>query len=411
MNPVVQRLVKYVLPVLILVAAVLLAVRMIKSKPQPKRAERQDHGVLVTLATASVEQKKVNLSAQGNVMAAERVVLQPQVAGSVVWVSEKLVAGGLVQKGEPLVRIDRRDYEIVLAQRKATVAQTEAQLRLEEGQQKVAQREWELFRDKNEAGEVDASLALRTPQKRIAEVNLESAKAGENKARLDLDRTTIRAPFNAYVQAESVEVGQTVGLTSQIATLVGTDAYWVQVSVPVDKLGFIAIPGVNAADGAPAKITQAHGAEKVIRNGHVLRLMPEVDQLGRMARILVRISDPMNLAAPPESRGIPLMIGAMVTVDLDGRDQAQVAVVPRSAVHNGRQVWAYQDGLLDIREVEVVWGDEQNVWIGSGLKPGEQYVVSRISTPVAGMKLRTEAAGAAKANPEKPAADKAETQP
>lgn len=392
MSPAVQRLIKYVLPLIIVAAGIGIAVRMIKSKPAPKRTEPVDHGVLVELAQASTQARQVNLTAQGSVSAAERVVLQPQVAGSVTWVNEKLTTGGLVTKGEPLVRIDRRDYEIALDQRRATVSQARAQLNIEEGQQRVAQREWELFKDRAAQGDVDASLALRAPQRQIAEVNLKAAEAGELKAKLDLDRTTIRAPFNAYVQAENVEIGQTVSAQSQLATLVGTDAYWVQVSVPVDKLGFIAVPGVNATQGAPAIVHQQHGAVRVERKGRVLRLLPEVDPVGRMARVLVEISDPMNLAASQAERGIPLMMGAVVSVDITGRDEASVAVVPRSAVHNGDSIWVYADGTLDIRNIESVWGDEESVWISSGIQPGESYVVSRIATPIQGMKLRTEAA-------------------
>ncbi|MEZ4461800.1 MAG: efflux RND transporter periplasmic adaptor subunit [bacterium] len=360
MNTTVQKIIKYVLPLVVLVMGIAGAVTLVKSRPQPKRSERVDHGVLVDLEVAQVQTKKINITAQGTVMPADKVVLQPQVSGAVVWVSEKLVAGGLVEQGEPLIRIDRRDYEIALQQRKATVAQAEAQLRIEEGQQRVAQREWELFKQRTDEA-TDASLALRAPQQRIAEVNVESAKAGSDKAKLDLDRTVIRAPFNAYIQSENVAMGQTVSPQNPLATLIGTDHYWVQISVPVDKLPFIQIPLVNATEGAPATVTQQNGAERVVRTGRVLRLLPEVDALGRMARVLAEIDDPMHLAQPVESRGVPLLMGAIVSVELAGRDEAQVAVVPRSAVHDGSKIWAVQDNALQIREIEVVWGDEETV--------------------------------------------------
>jgi len=396
MNTNLQRVLKYALPVVIILAAVFAARTLIKSKAKPERTEAVNHGILVELATAAHEKKQIDLSAQGTVMASEKVTLQPQVSGSVTWVSDALVSGGLVKKGDPLLKIDRRDYEIILAQRKSAMDQAEAQLSIEQGQQRVALREWELFKERAGNGNDDASLALRAPQQRIAEVNVESAKAGQDKARLHLSRTVIRAPFNGYVQSENVEIGQTVTPQSQLATIVGTDAYWVQVSVPVDKLSFIEIPGMNATTGAVATVNQQNGAERVTRKGQVLRLLPEVDPIGRMARVLARIEDPMNLTAPEGERGVPLMMGTIVTVDIHGRSEAEVAVVPRAAVHDGDHVWAFQDNRLDLRQVEVVWGDEDTVWIGTGLKPGEQYVTSRISTPVQGMKLRTESEPAVK---------------
>ncbi len=62
--------------------------------------------------------------------------------------------------------------------------------------------------------------------------------------------------------------------------------------------------------------------------------------------------------------------------------------LPRSALREESKVWIYQDGLLEIRPVTVVWRDADTVYLSGGVSPGERIVTTDIATPVEGMKLR-----------------------
>ena len=101
----------------------------------------------------------------------------------------------------------------------------------ESGRQVIAQREDEL-QSGLDIEEVNRSLVLREPHPRQAEAMMEKAINDIEEAELQLSRTVIR-PFNARVVEESVEVGQLVSPNSTICELVGTDEYWIQVSVPL----------------------------------------------------------------------------------------------------------------------------------------------------------------------------------
>lgn len=365
------------------------AVVLVKSRPEPEKAEKVDRGVLVNTGNVEVTQKRIDIEVRGEVQPSESMSLQPQVTGKIRWVSDQLVAGGVVKEGDPLIRIDRADYEIQLAQAQTAVDQARANLELEAGQQKIARREWELFNEGVSKSASDPSLALRKPQQRIAEVNLEAAKARLDKAKLDLRRTTVDAPFNAYVRSENVAVGQQVGPQTQMAQLVGTNAFWIQASIPVDRLSFLAIPGVNTTgEGSRVRIVQHAGDQKIERVGRVKRMLSDLDPAGRMARVIIEVDDPFELEKEGP-RGIPMLIGAFVRGFVDGSQERNVAVLPRETVHQGDQVWLYEDGKLAVREVSVVWGSDEVVYV-TGLNDGETYVTSRIATPVEGMKLRTE---------------------
>ncbi len=375
------------IPLGIIAAGGFAAKTMIDSRPEPQKVERPERGVLVETSRVERTTQRVEVEAKGTVRAAQRLVVTPQVSGRVTSVHEKLQPGGLIEKGEVLFRIQGDDYRLGVEQARTAVDQAEAQLRIERGQQNVARKEWELF--KNQVGaDQDPSLALREPQLKVAEVNLEAAKARLERAKLDQSRTTVRAPFNLQVESESLEIGQLVGPNSVAATVIGTDEFWVQVSVPMDRLDFIRVPGVNAQEGSEVEVVQRIGDKQVTRKGSVVRLLGEVDPVGRMARVLVEIDDPLNLESEQGTRGLPLLVGSYVSVVFGGAREMSVVEIPRTALHEGNKVWVYDDGELRVRDVELAWSRDKTALVATGLETGDELVTSRIPTPLEGMKLR-----------------------
>ena len=89
-------------------------------------------------------------------MAARQIELRPQVAGRIDWMSERLVPGGHFAKGDPLIRIEKSDYELAIAQRESELKVARANvieanrgltlanrdLRSEMGNQLVARRDF-----------------------------------------------------------------------------------------------------------------------------------------------------------------------------------------------------------------------------------------------------------------------------
>jgi hypothetical protein len=173
-------------------------------------------------------------------------------------------------------------------------------------------------------------------------------------------------------------------VTSQenIATLVNTDTYWIQASIPVDQLQWIEIPGREATMGSEVVVRYQDGA---VRSGRVIKLLSDLAKQGRMARLVIEIADPLSLAAP-DAEAPAMLIGEYVQADIQGRRIPDAYRIPREALRESSRVWIVgQDGTLDIRNVRVVWRDTQSVILKQGLTPGEQVVVSDLATPVKGM--------------------------
>jgi len=359
------------------------------SKPEPERKEPPDPSTVVRIVRAETATEPITIRAMGTVIPARKVEVYPEVGGRIVKQNEDLVPGGRIPRGQLVVRIDPRDYNLALTQQAAVVTKAEMDLAEEQARKEVAEREWALIADEVRPSEAGKKLALREVQLEAAEASLESAKSGLSKARLARSRTTIKAPFNALVTEEYVDKGQLVGPSTRIATLVDADAFWVRVSVPVDRLPWIALPDKQGEGGSTARIVQrvAEGVE-VVREGRVVKLLGDLEPQGKMARLLVEIRDPLGLEAGKGEGELPMLLGAYVDVDIRGPMLAGVISLPRAALRDKDQVWLKQDGKLSIRDVDVVWTTEDRVFVRGDLAEQGEVVVSRIAAPVEGMPLR-----------------------
>ncbi len=385
-----SRLGRFLSVIMVLALGGVITLIFINNPPQVQRRKYEVQAPLVRVMAARPVTERVWVTAMGAVIPARAVVLQPRVTGNIVGLSPKLIPGGFFKQGELICRIDPRDYEIAVTQQKAAVERARFQLKQEQGRSVVARREWKLLEKDVEKNPAGRALALREPHLANAKEALAAAESGLKLARLNLERARIVAPFNVLVLTESVDLGQLVTPQTLIAKLVGTDECWVQAAVPLDRLRRIALPDKDSL-GAAVKVrleTAGGGSEYA---GRVLRLLGDLDPVGRMARLLVVVDDPFGrkAGAGAGAKKVPLLLGTYVRVEIDAGEMAGVYVIPRTALREGGRVWLLDDkDQLVVREVAVVWRRPETVLIGKGLQPGDRVIVSSLATPVPGMKLR-----------------------
>jgi len=369
------RLAVVVLLLAVLGAGIFTAVRFIQTRPKPpQRPPARIAPLVETLAVASGHETVV-VQALGQVTAARQVQLRPEVAGIVREVSRDLMPGGLVKAGTPLLRLDSEDFRLAVAAAEAELASAQAALDLELGYQEVARHEWELLNKTGQALE-KADLALRKPQLAQARAKVRQAETARDQARLDLKRTTVSAPFTALVLEKNVDVGTRVALTDALGTLVDSGEYWVETSIPVDRLPWVFLPG-NGRPGSVAHIrSPASGAEG---SGRILRLRGDLEEDGRMARVLVSLPGPLTTSPTP------ILLGEYVHVRIEGRGLDGVIRLPRAALRENDTVWTVSNATLDIRPVQVAWRDTDTVLVSGGLAAGDVVVTSELATPIQGM--------------------------
>jgi RND family efflux transporter MFP subunit len=386
--------VKYGLPILILLSGIGLTYLMVTSYEEPDREEPEPPSSVVETQTLERKEHRLDVTGSGTVIPAKQVRVTPQVSGKVVSVSDDLVPGGIVEEGQQLLRIDPSDYRIRVDQAKQNLRQAQAQLAIERGQKQVAKQEWEFFKKSNDinASGKGSDLALRKPQLKIAKSRVETAKSNLEQARLNLRRTSLEAPFSAVVLQESTEVGQVAGPSAPVATLVGTDVFWVRTAVDTDRLDDLTFPKRSkSGEGSQATVRYDLGSETLEKEGRVVRLLGDLTEQGRMAKVLVRIPDPLNIEADDKDSvsapNVPLLISSFVDVQFEGRRTEKLIEIPREAIQEGNEVYLMEDGKLDVREVNIIWRRPETVLVDSGVKEGDKVVTSPLANPIEGMAL------------------------
>ena len=286
-----------------------------------------------------------------------------------------------------LLQVDPRDYELEVEQRMTDVTTAEVALQMAEANGLVAEREWKLLGEEIETTELGEQLARKEPQRLEAKAKLNAALGRLQMANLDLERTTLSAPFNALVIEDSVEVGQVVAPGSRIGTLVGTDQFEVIASVPIAKLDWITIDPEQPERNSTARVSLELGeGRRLERTARVSRLAGEVERSGRLAKVILLIDDPLNRDEEPGRT--PLLLGSYVRIEIEGPEITDVIELPRSIIHEDDTIWVMtNDDTLAIRKLDVIVGRIDSVLARVELAPGEEIVTSPLGVALPGMPL------------------------
>lgn len=330
------------------------------------------------------------IEAMGTVRPAREVMLRPRISGEVMELSPSFVPGGLVRKGEVLVRIDDADYGNALQQRESELQQAIAELEIEHGRQEIAERDYRQLQKDLEP--FNRALVLREPQLRSAEARVQAARAAVEQAELDLQRSEVRAPFDAQVLDREVNLGSQVAPGDPLARLVGLDTYWVETTVPLEKLHWLRFPesGTDGGRDGASPVTIRHRTawpRGQTREGRLFQLVGELEDETRLARVLVEVDDP--LSRDTGNGQLPrLMIGSFVECRIRGREIEGAVRLSREHIRKNDTVWLMDGDRLAIRAVDIVFQDAEYAYISQGLTPDDRVVTTSLATVRDGVKLR-----------------------
>jgi RND family efflux transporter MFP subunit len=265
------------------------------------------------------------------------------------------------------------------------------------GRQEVAQQDLELVGNQTLTPQ-ERSLVLRQPQLNAVKARIKAAQAAVDQAKLDLARSTIRAPFDAHIITQNVTTGSQVASGEDLGRLVGTENYRVILSMPVSRLRWLRFPDSNNEKGSSVRIRNtAAWPPNTFRTGYLDSQVGALDNQTRMARVLVEVPDPL---AQTTAKGKPeLILGTFVESLVEANEISNVVRLNRDYLRENNRVWVMEDGKLSIKEVEVLLTDNQYVYISKGLEGGEKVITTNLSTVAEGVAVRTERDSASQNNP------------
>ncbi|GGW95527.1 efflux RND transporter periplasmic adaptor subunit [Alteromonas halophila] len=369
------------IPLVVIVVAVIVAGVMISSRKPPEQNPVEEPAFLVDAQPVSSEQVQFSVTSQGNVLPKHETMLSTQVSGKVVSVSDAYVVGGMFSKGDTLVTLEQSDYETELRLAEAELAQATAALEEEIARGKVAEQEWRSVNDM-----AAPELGLRKPQLAKEQANVKAAKAKLDRARRNLARTEITAPYNGIVVERNIDLGQFVTAGAAVATLYATDVAEVRLPITDSDLAFLNVsdkPG--NVDNVRLHATVA-GKSRTWQ-GTLARTEGVLDSNSRVVYAVVNVNDPYRRDTATES--VPLRFGQFVEASIQSEKRQQLFVLPRNVVRLDNTVLTVDDErTLKIKPVDIQRSSAENVYISSGLEEGDLVVMSAVPNPYDGMKVR-----------------------
>lgn len=352
-------------------------------RPRPAAQEPPRRVPLVVTAPADVRSGHLTIRGHGTVRPKSQIVLSPQVAGRVEWVSPAFASGGRFRKGDPLLRIEDADYVNRVEAASAAVAQRRVEVLQWEEERELAREEYQRLLDREglEApadSESVSSLVFREPQLQAAKAALRSAEAQLADARLALSRTRITAPFHGVVRSKAVDVGQYVAPGQSLGSLYDTDE--VEIVVPLTDSEATLVDGIweagagDESESIPAVVRATFGGRTHEWPAYVDRAEGALNEQTRTVDVVVRVPDPF---VSGDAGRPPLLLGTYVSVDIQGVSLDGYSVLPRPALRDARSVYVVEgDSLLVIHPASLLQEIDGQVIVSADLAPGEPVVVS-----------------------------------
>jgi RND family efflux transporter MFP subunit len=348
-----------------------------ESSPNAATTATSDPDVSVIWVEASSYQAQV--AAFGAVKPRYSLTLTAQVAGQVQTLAAGFESGHRLKDGDLLMSLEQTHYqaEVATAQYDLTSAR---QSLLEEKREAIqAKAEW---RASGLKGKPESALVLHQPQLATAQAALTKAEAALANAKKDLERTQIRAPFDALVVERKVAPGSYVQVGTELATLYPTER--VEVPLALSARDWRNLPAATELESGrwPATLISVETGEQW--PGHILRLEQHLDGSTRQRSLILAVDQPLDQSPP-------LLPGSFVEGRMAGRKVSGLWQLPSSALSQRGAIW-YLDAHQHLANftADVVFADKDHLYVRvppALAKAPQQVLVHPLNAYLVGMKV------------------------
>ncbi len=357
------------------------------NRPPTDIAEPVYAPVSVDVAEAVKQSLRIQVQAQGTVTPLQETSILSEVKGRVVEVAPAFNVGGFVLKDDILLRIDPRDYQTNLLRTQAAVESAESNLAQEKGRAQVALSEWKKLPRGSQRSQEAKDLYLRKPQLELAQAQLLAAMADLNTARDNLERTIIRAPYDALIRRKHSDLGQFVSGGSPLADIFSVESAEIRLPIPQSKLAYLELPGLEGyAEGSPIDLYTDVAGDVKHWTAQLHRTEGVFDERSRVLYTVARIEDPYGLHDPDKE---PLRVGTFVNANIEGREFTGIVTLPRYILRAGNLIWVVDESMhLRNRKVTILRTGGDLVYVSAGLDEGDLVSLTSLDSSFDGSLVR-----------------------
>lgn len=428
------RLILITLPIAAVGAGVL--IYFAANSPPPARIEIEERATSVRVIVAQNQPVPPSVTGFGIVTPAHTFEAIAQVGGTVEYVNPELLKGGLLPKGDILLRVSPEDFTLAVSQARANILAAEARLNelavSEQNQmaalaiekEALALKEVDLKRTKKlfasgrvsqskldvarsahlaqrqKVLSIESALALFPTQRDVQLEQIAVYQANLKTAELNLARTELTLPFAARVASATVEVGQFVRSGQTIAVLDGIGAAEVEAQVSVaDLRKLLRASGPDTAMFAEnatlmtevlrgleleARVELSLGQETIEWPAALDRISETLDTKTGTIGVILQVENAYTGAQPGERP--PLTKGMFVKATLSSTPIEGI-VVPRTSLRVGQLLIAGKDNRLELLPITPRLVQDGFIVLSEGLDEGTRVVVSDPGPVIPGMLL------------------------
>jgi multidrug efflux pump subunit AcrA (membrane-fusion protein) len=423
---------------IIFVGCVLLAVLVVKL--QPAMQHEPTAGLVTPVNVITITQYLVKPAITGFGVVEPDILLEAksEIAGKIVYVHPQLRNGTVFPKDTVVIRIEQDDFQLTLKQAEADTSSSQAKLReiktkltntrvdLKLAKQKLVVANKDLERGKmlleknfvsefavdsqqsnviklqQEVQNLNTLLKTLPEQQASLEASLSSAKAGTQSQQRNLDKTTIRVPFNARISQLVVKENQFVSQGALLFSAQTTDKILINAQFSLEQFRTIAKDFGESTElirqafqsgfsdnlftqlGLSAKVRLADD-NSADWQAKVERISSRLDPVTRTLGVIISVDRPNEQIEP----GIkpPLLEGMYTEISIEGKPKA-FYLVPRDALHEGELFLVNSSLQLERRVLKPDQLQGNMALFSTGLEAGEQLIVSDLFPAISGMALK-----------------------
>jgi len=426
---------KVALP-LFAIIGIIIAVSLVKSRPEMTHKIEQKRSTAVKVITAKRYDLPPKISGFGEVIPDILLEGKSEISGKVVYIHPQLKPGAILPENTVVVKIEANDYQLALKKAQAELAvskanlveleinlkDAEADLTLAKERLTLSQKELKRSHDlikkgsisqskldsqqsntlqlKREVQNLQSQLATLPSQRNVLIAKEVIAQSNVETQQRNLERTIIRLPFTSRISEESVESNQFITQGAMLFKAQNIDRVLVNAQFPFDQFkkvskGFPADISMNdiiqltsntesifskLGLNATVKLSDHKGVQWEAK---VERFLSNLDPSSRTLGIIVSVENPYEDIRPGVKP--PLLAGMFAEVILKGKMHNYI-VVPRDAMHETELYVVDQNNALRRKKI-IAETQGAMMLIEQGIQEGEKIITSDVFPAVSGMPL------------------------
>lgn len=361
-----KKFLKISIPLVIITATAIMIYIIFANPPQMKKEITKVSKIQVEVKNLNKEKFQVFLDSYGTAQASTKTTLTSQVSGKIIFINENFKNGGYFKKGDLLVQIEDEDYKADVKIANAQLILAKQTLLEEQAKAKQAKEDWKKFN----IDEKPDDLVLRVPQLQSSIATVEAKEADLQKAKLNLNRTKILAPYDGRVIEKSISIAQVISNNAQIGTIFSNDNIEVRLPIKNKDLNLIDI-------NLDAKVEFISQLSNKIYEGKIVRSESTIDENTKQLYLIAQIDENIS----------NLKIGEYLKAKIEAKKLENVIIIPNETIYQSSYVYVQKDGILEKRVIEISWQNDEYAVISNGLKENDNLILTTLGSVKSGTKV------------------------